>query len=113
MVFFMASIMDNTPQSPANATPSNPKAGWRKALVTKRQSMPDRAFRNDMLQRVMRVWLIQRHDTVIGAYWPIKGEFDPLPARCRWQEAGWKKTHKAPRASAALACRWSTKSTRP
>jgi len=32
--------------------------------------------------------LIERPDAVIGAYWPIKGEFDPLPALFRWQEAG-------------------------
>jgi 5,10-methenyltetrahydrofolate synthetase len=25
---------------------------------------------------------------VIGAYWPIKGEFDPLPALHRWKEDG-------------------------
>ena len=64
------------------------KTEWRKALVEKRLGLADRGFRNDMLQRVMRVWLIERPDAVIGAYWPIKGEFDPLPALFRWQEAG-------------------------
>ncbi|WP_322305322.1 5-formyltetrahydrofolate cyclo-ligase [Hydrogenophaga sp.] len=64
------------------------KAVWRKALVDKRQNLADRAWRNDLLQRVMRVWLIERPDAIIGAYWPIKGEFDPLPALFRWQEAG-------------------------
>jgi 5-formyltetrahydrofolate cyclo-ligase len=39
-----------------------------------------------LLQRVLRIWLVGRPDTVIGAYWPIKGEFDPLPALYRWQE---------------------------
>jgi 5-formyltetrahydrofolate cyclo-ligase len=29
---------------------------------------------------------VGRPDAVIGAYWPIKGEFDPLPALYRWQE---------------------------
>jgi 5,10-methenyltetrahydrofolate synthetase len=48
----------------------------------------DRAWRNDLIQRTMRSWLIDRPDAVIGAYWPIKGEFDPLPALFRWQEAG-------------------------
>jgi 5-formyltetrahydrofolate cyclo-ligase len=42
----------------------------------------------DLLQRVMRIWLVGRPDTVIGAYWPIKGEFDPLPALHRWKEDG-------------------------
>jgi 5-formyltetrahydrofolate cyclo-ligase len=37
---------------------------------------------------VMRIWLVNRPDTVIGAYWPIKGEFDPLPALHRWKEDG-------------------------
>src|SRR5690606_1541425 len=64
------------------------KTEWRKALIDKRQNLADRAWRNDMLQRVMRVWLIDRPEAVIGAYWPIKGEFDPLPALFRWQEAG-------------------------
>ena len=63
------------------------KTAWRKALIEKRQTLADRAWRNDMLQRVMRVWLIDRPDAVIGAYWPIKGEFDPLPALFRWTES--------------------------
>jgi 5,10-methenyltetrahydrofolate synthetase len=36
----------------------------------------------------MRIWLVGRTDTTIGAYWPIKGEFDPLPALHRWKEDG-------------------------
>jgi 5,10-methenyltetrahydrofolate synthetase len=50
--------------------------------------MPDRLHRAELLQRVMRIWLVGRPDTVIGAYWPIKGEFDPLPALHRWKEDG-------------------------
>jgi 5,10-methenyltetrahydrofolate synthetase len=50
--------------------------------------MPDRAERADLLQRVLRIWLFDRKDMVIGAYWPIKGEFDPLPALHRWKEDG-------------------------
>ena len=38
------------------------------------------------LQKVLRVWLVGRRETSIGAYWPIKGEFDPLPALYRWTE---------------------------
>ncbi|NIC41398.1 5-formyltetrahydrofolate cyclo-ligase [Aquabacterium sp. A08] len=64
------------------------KAQWRKRLVEERLHLEDRLARNDALQRVMRVWLVDRPDVVIGAYWPIKGEFDPLPALFRWQEAG-------------------------
>ncbi len=60
----------------------------RKSLVEQRLSMPDRLQRAAVLQDVMRIWLVGRPDTVIGAYWPIKGEFDPLPALHRWKEDG-------------------------
>jgi 5-formyltetrahydrofolate cyclo-ligase len=60
----------------------------RKALIEERLNLPDRLQRADMLQRVMRIWLFGRTDQVIGAYWPIKGEFDPLPALHRWKEDG-------------------------
>ncbi len=60
----------------------------RAALLEARLNMPDRLQRADLLQRVMRIWLVGRTDTVIGAYWPIKGEFDPLPALHRWKEDG-------------------------
>ena len=62
------------------------KLRLRKALIEERLSLPDRQQRADALQQVMRIWLFGRTDTVIGAYWPIKGEFDPLPALYRWQE---------------------------
>ncbi len=64
------------------------KKTLRKQLVEQRLRLPDRAQRVEMLQRVMRVWLLGRPDTVIGAYWPIKGEFDPLPVLHRWKEDG-------------------------
>ncbi len=62
------------------------KLSTRKALIEQRLNLPDRLRRADLLQRVMRIWLVGRPDAVIGAYWPIKGEFDPLPALYRWQE---------------------------
>ena len=62
------------------------KLSKRKALVQARLDMPDRLARADLLQRVMRIWLVGSPHEVIGAYWPIKGEFDPLPALYRWQE---------------------------
>ena len=62
------------------------KLSTRKALVQSRLDMPDRLARADLLQRVMRIWLVGSSHEVIGAYWPIKGEFDPLPALYRWQE---------------------------
>jgi 5-formyltetrahydrofolate cyclo-ligase len=67
---------------------SEEKRVLRKRLIEQRLNMPDRLHRADLLQRVMRIWLVGRQDTVIGAYWPIKGEFDPLPALHRWKEDG-------------------------
>ena len=55
------------------------KAALRRSLIDQRLNLPDRLQRADALQQVMRFWLIQRPDSIIGAYWPIKGEFDPLP----------------------------------
>ena len=62
------------------------KQSARKSLVEQRLNLPDRLERAESLQRVLRIWLVGRTDAVIGAYWPIKGEFDPLPALYRWQE---------------------------
>jgi 5-formyltetrahydrofolate cyclo-ligase len=64
------------------------KKALRKALLDARAHLPDRLHRAELLLRVMRVWLVGREDTTIGAYWPIKGEFDPLPALHRWKEDG-------------------------
>ena len=64
------------------------KRALRQQLIEQRLAMADRVVRCDLLQRVMRIWLVNRPDTVIGAYWPIKGEFDPLPALHRWKEDG-------------------------
>jgi len=58
----------------------------RKKLVQARLAMTDRLERAVALQQVLRVWLVGRSETSIGAYWPIKGEFDPLPALYRWTE---------------------------
>jgi 5-formyltetrahydrofolate cyclo-ligase len=67
---------------------SEEKRSLRQGLIEQRLRMPDRLRRADLLQQVMRIWLVRRSDTVIGAYWPIKGEFDPLPALHRWKEDG-------------------------
>ncbi len=62
------------------------KLSTRKALVQSRLDMPDRLAHAAMLQQVLRIWLVGSPHEVIGAYWPIKGEFDPLPALYRWTE---------------------------
>ena len=64
------------------------KQALRERLIAERLHLADRLERSEELQRVMRFWLMSRPDTVIGAYWPIKGEFDPLPALHRWKEDG-------------------------
>jgi len=61
------------------------KQNLRAQLLASRMDMPDRLQRAELLQRAMRIWLLGREDVVIGAYWPIKGEFDPLPALHRWK----------------------------
>ncbi len=64
------------------------KKALRKDLIAQRLNLPDRLLRIAQLQQVMRIWLVNRPDVVIGAYWPIHGEFDPLPALHRWKEDG-------------------------
>jgi 5-formyltetrahydrofolate cyclo-ligase len=58
----------------------------RQRLIDERQNLADRLERAAQLQRVLRTFLVGRDDEIIGAYWPIKGEFDALPALYRWQE---------------------------
>jgi len=67
--------------------PSQDKKALRRQLQAERQSLVDRHQRAVHLQEVLRVWLVARRETSIGAYWPIKGEFDALPALYRWSEA--------------------------
>jgi 5-formyltetrahydrofolate cyclo-ligase len=67
------------------------QAALRQKLIAARQALPDRLERAVALQSVLRVWLVARQETTIGAYWPIKGEFDPLPALYRWSEADEKR----------------------
>jgi 5,10-methenyltetrahydrofolate synthetase len=72
---------------PLPLEPSRDKAKLRKQLQAERLAMTDRHQRAMHLQEVLRVWLLTRRDGSIGAYWPIKGEFDALPALYRWSEA--------------------------
>ncbi|MEJ5999407.1 5-formyltetrahydrofolate cyclo-ligase [Paucibacter soli] len=66
---------------------SNDRAALRHKLIADRLALPGRLELAEELQRVLRVWLVRRRELTIGAYWPIKGEFDPLPALYRWAEA--------------------------
>lgn len=71
--------------------PARDKATLRKQLQAERQAMVDRHQRSVQLQEVLQVWLVGRPFEAIGAYWPIKGEFDALPALYRWSEANDKR----------------------
>ncbi|MBI3157962.1 MAG: 5-formyltetrahydrofolate cyclo-ligase [Burkholderiales bacterium] len=75
------------PPPPSPFEPSQDKALLRRQLQAERQALLDRHQRSVHLQEVLRVWLIGRRERTIGAYWPIKGEFDTLPALYRWSEA--------------------------
>ena len=69
-----------------NLEPSRDKAVLRKQLQAERMALLDRHQRAAYLQEVLQVWLISRKEQTIGAYWPIKGEFDALPALYRWSD---------------------------
>jgi len=66
--------------------PSRDKGVLRRQLQAERLAMLDRHERAVQLQEVLRVFLVTRGESSIGAYWPIKGEFDALPALFRWTE---------------------------
>jgi 5,10-methenyltetrahydrofolate synthetase len=68
-------------------TPEERRA-LREKLIAARQALPNRLELAVQLQSVLRTWLVSRRESSIGAYWPIKGEFDPLPALFRWSEGG-------------------------
>ena len=66
--------------------PAPDRDALRKKLITARLALTDRLERAVQLQHALRVFLVGRRERTIGAYWPIKGEFDPLPALYRWAE---------------------------
>ena len=68
--------------------PEPDRDALRKKLIAARLALTDRLERAVELQHALRVWLVGRRENTIGAYWPIKGEFDPLPALYRWSEGG-------------------------
>ena len=58
--------------------PSRDKVLLRRQLQAERQALIDRHQRAVHLQEVLRVWRGCGEEATIGAYWPIKGEFDAL-----------------------------------
>ena len=86
----MASADPPGTESAAGTSPNRPpneRMAQRQKLLAARQALPDRLERAVALQSALRVWLVSRAERRIGAYWPIKGEFDPLPALYRWAES--------------------------
>src|SRR6266702_3064103 len=75
-----------TPPWKFSLEPACDKPTLRRQLKAERLAMTDRHQRSVHLQEVLRVWLVTRPETSIGAYWPIKGEFDAMPALFRWTE---------------------------
>ena len=66
--------------------PEPDRDALRTKLIAARLALGDRMERAVQLQSALRVWLVGRRERSIGAYWPIKGEFDALPALYRWAE---------------------------
>jgi 5,10-methenyltetrahydrofolate synthetase len=76
------------PMADDPAVPPFPgKAALRRRLLAERRAMPDRVERVARLERALAAWLALRPETVVGAYWPIRGEFDPLPGLAQWLAA--------------------------
>ncbi|MET0208648.1 MAG: 5-formyltetrahydrofolate cyclo-ligase [Burkholderiaceae bacterium] len=74
-----------------NVAPQEDRKALRDRLIQERLDLPGRMDLADQVQRVLRVWLVARKELRIAAYWPIKGEFDPLPALYRWSDADPKR----------------------
>ncbi|MFN3612818.1 hypothetical protein [Tepidimonas sp.] len=53
--------------------PAARKRQWRQRLVAERLRLSDRLARNEALQRVMRVWMVERPDAVIGEGLTVAG----------------------------------------
>lgn len=70
-----------------NLDPTRDKGLLRRQLQAERQTMKDRHLKAEQLQEVLQVFLLSRPEVAIGAYWPIKGEFDALPSLYRWSES--------------------------
>lgn len=64
------------------------RAAERRRLIAERRSLADRPVRDARLAANLRAWLAARPETAVGAYWPIRGEFDPLPVLAGWLAGG-------------------------
>ncbi len=66
------------------------KTTLRKQLLAQRQALPDRPQRAQALHTRLLAHLKQLNispiSLIVGAYWPIQGEWNPLPTLLDWQE---------------------------
>ena len=63
------------------------KPALRRRLLAERKAMIDRDDRAGRLAGRLATWLERRSESVVGAYWPILGEFDALPVLGAWLTA--------------------------
>lgn len=80
----MTDLPDRLLPRDADQRPALDRATHRRRLIVERKTMSDRAERLDRIASALRAVLAARPETVVGAYWPIRGEFDPLPVLGAW-----------------------------
>lgn len=66
--------------------PDLDRRALRRRLVAERPTIGTPAVHRALDDR-LRGWLGGRTESVVGAYWPVRGEFDPLPALEAWRAA--------------------------
>ena len=62
------------------------RAELRRKLIAAREALAGRSDMGAAVQDGRRGWHVGRHETSSSGYWPVKCEFDPLPALYRWTE---------------------------
>lgn len=74
-------------ESEPPAAPALEKAALRRRLLAERKATASQGEGMERVERLaaaLRAWLATRSEQAIGAYWPIRGEFDPLPVLGAW-----------------------------
>jgi 5-formyltetrahydrofolate cyclo-ligase len=66
------------------AEPGPDRRTLRRRLIAERIGVPDREDRVRRLEAIVEAWIEGRPETVIGAYWPIRGEPDLLGLLGAW-----------------------------
>lgn len=74
--------------SDPRALPADDRRALRRRLQAERLALPDRAELDRQLEARLESWLAGRPERIVGAYWPFRGEFDPIPVLGRWLAGG-------------------------